>query len=157
MTEEKSKSSVGKKESSRNESNNDDDFEQFDASQMSGLAEHIIYDLSIPITILAKESAMVPIDRWVVEGSPVLLFDPKLNEVNAIKAIHFKNTTPLVLANGSISVLEGGRFVSQSSFTPMLIGDDALIPYGYNTTVSITRKNKIETIPIKAELTYSVE
>lgn len=81
---------------------------------------------------------MVPIDRWAVESECVLLYDPKLSETNVIKAVHMHNNTPLVLSNGSISVLEGGRFVSQSEFTPMLKGDDTLIPYGYNTTLSVT-------------------
>jgi len=58
------------------------------------------------------------------------------------------NDTKLVLANGSISVLEYGRFVGQVQFTPMLPGDDQLIPYGLDTTVSISK-----TLPDDLQLT----
>ena len=44
-----------------------------------------------------------------------------------------------VLAPGTVSVSDGGRLVSQSAFTPMLPGDEALISYGEDGTLSIQR------------------
>ena len=44
-----------------------------------------------------------------------------------------------MLANGSVSVLEGGRFVSQLQFTPMLPGDEQLVIYGEDGTVSVSK------------------
>jgi len=59
------------------------------------------------------------------------------------------------LAPGSIAVLEGGRFVNQSEFAPMLPNDDQLVPYGLDSTVSISRSlppglqsTKVETVEI---------
>jgi len=49
------------------------------------------------------------------------------------------NTSDRILANGSISVIEGGRFVSQTEFMPMLPNDDQLIAYGMDSTVSVIR------------------
>ncbi len=116
-----------------------DSFEKLDSTQMSGLCENITYQLSTPTTIASKESALVPIKMWELSGEQVLVYDSKLNEVNALKAIHIFNNSKDVLANGSISVLENGRFVSQIAFTPMLPKDDQLITYGYDTTVSIIK------------------
>jgi len=45
----------------------------------------------------------------------------------------------MVLAPGVVAVLEGSRFVAQAEFTPMLPGDDQLIPYGVDSTVSMVR------------------
>jgi len=115
---------------------------------MSGLAEHVVYILSNLVTIYAKESSLIPISEFLIKSDPVLYYDPKVNEVNAITACHLFNDTNLVLANGSISVLEHGRFVGQCSFTPMLPGDDQLIPYGLDSTVSITK-----TLPGDLQLT----
>jgi len=125
-----------------------EEFESLDASQMSGLAEHVVYILSNLVTIYAKESSLIPISEFLIKSDPVLYYDPKVNEVNAITACHLFNDTNLVLANGSISVLEHGRFVGQCSFTPMLPGDDQLIPYGLDSTVSITK-----TLPGDLQLT----
>ena len=119
-------------------------FESLNATQMSGISEHIVYELKNPTTIYSKESAMVPIQRWDLKGEEVLVYDPKLNELNAIKAIDLQNCTKDVLAFGSISVLENGRFVSQSPFTPMLPKEDQLITYGYDTTISIEKRVPIE-------------
>ena len=114
-------------------------FEKLDSTQMSGLCENITYLLSQPTTIASKESALVPIKNWLLSGEQVIVYDSKLNEVNALKAIHIFNNSKDVLANGSISVLENGRFVSQIPFTPMLPKDDQLITYGYDTTISIEK------------------
>ena len=123
---------------------NTENFEKLDSTQMSGLCENITYILNTPTTILSKESALVPIKFWELTGEQIIFYDTKLNEVNAIKAIHIYNNSKDVLANGSISVLENGRFVSQIPFTPMLPKDDQLITYGYDTTVSIEKSNPSE-------------
>lgn len=135
-----------------------DQFECLNATQMSGLAEHILYELKNTTTIYSKESALVPIQKWELLGDEVLVYDSKINELNALKAIDIQNSSKDVLANGSISVLENGRFVSQIPFTPMLPKDDQLITYGYDTTISIEKKIPVEQQETKVscvELLYS--
>ena len=137
-----------------------EEFESLNATQMSGISEHVVYELKNPTTIYSKESAMVPIHKWDLKGEEVIVYDPKLNELNAIKAIDLQNSTKDVLANGSISVLENGRFVSQIAFTPMLPKDDQLITYGYDTTISIEKTVPSvlqESILSNVELIYSKE
>jgi len=132
-----------------------DDFESLDAAQMSGLAKHVIYDVGVPVTIRAKESGLVPILSSKVEGDLVLVYDSRVNELNAVRAVHLRNSTGQVLAPGLISVLEDGRFVSQSQFTPMLVNDDQLVSYGYDSTLSIMKnlpgdlqENNVERIDV---------
>jgi len=125
------------------------EFESIDAAQMSGLSEHVIYDIPTKISILAKESAMVQIASFPLKGSKVLLYDPKTNEINASKALHLVNISDTVLANGTVSVIEGGRFVSQTEFTPMLHNDDQLLIYGVDSTVSSSCQ-KLESIQVTA-------
>jgi len=55
------------------------------------------------------------------------------------RAVHIFNTTDGVFANGSINVLEGGRFVAQCQFAPMIPGDDQLLELGEDTTLSVLR------------------
>eukprot|EP00697_Spironema_sp_BW2_P005338 gnl/Spiro4/17443_TR9278_c0_g1_i1.p1 gnl/Spiro4/17443_TR9278_c0_g1~~gnl/Spiro4/17443_TR9278_c0_g1_i1.p1 ORF type:complete len:804 (+),score=214.77 gnl/Spiro4/17443_TR9278_c0_g1_i1:40-2451(+) len=114
-------------------------FESLDSIQMGGLSQHVVYTLVDPVTIRSKESAMVSIASYTIGGSRVLVYDPKASEVNATRAVHIKNNTSEVLCNGSISVLENGRFVGQTQFTPMLPGDDQIVAYGLDTTVSISK------------------
>lgn len=99
---------------------------------MTGLAENIVYQVPLPVTLLAKESMLVPIATHSISGAKVLMYDPKVNEViicilqflklaklNAGKYCHIRNNTNMILAPGAISVLEGGRFTNQTDFTPV--------------------------------------
>uniref|UniRef100_A0A7S3KXZ8 Ubiquitin-like domain-containing protein n=1 Tax=Amphora coffeiformis TaxID=265554 RepID=A0A7S3KXZ8_9STRA len=117
----------------------DEQFEALDAVAISGLAEHVVYNLENPISIPSQCRVSVPVFRCLLPGARVVVFDEKANAVNACKAIHLKNDSDRVLANGSISVLEGGRFVAQLEFAPMLPGDDQIVRYGEDGTVSVER------------------
>ena len=118
-----------------------DDNEQFEsltAMQMSGLSEHVVYDVAGTVTIRAKESAIVPITTKSLPGDRVLQYDPKENEVVLTKCIHVRNESDTVLAPGNVSIFDGGRFVSQVQFPPMLPGDDQLISYGEDGSTSVS-------------------
>jgi len=120
------------------------------------LSDHVIYEIPSKISILAKESAMVQIASFPLKGTKVLLYDPKTNELNASKAIHLVNTSDAVLANGTISVIEGGRFVSQTEFTPMLQNDDQLLIFGVDSTVSSSCKKEESTEVTSVKILYQV-
>jgi len=113
--------------SSNRIANDDEDYESIDSSQMSGLSEHVVYTINTPVTIRSRESALVTINKWQMDAQLVLYYDPKINDLNAIKAVHLRNNSGVVLAPGSIAVLDNGRFVAQCAFTPMLPDDDQLI------------------------------
>jgi len=108
---------------------------------------------------------VLPIMTLQPEGDRVLVFDAKETEVNAVKAVHLRNTTDTVLTNGVVAILEGGRFMGQADFTPMLPNDDQLIPYGEDTSVSITRtfpkgsqSNEVERLePITTEVSQTAQ
>jgi len=137
-----------------------DSFESLQSSQISGILDHVVYEILSPVTILAKESSLLSIAQYFIKGDPVLYYDPKVNEVNAIKAFHIINDTNTVLSNGSISVLENGRFVGQCEFTPMIENDDQLVPYGMDSTVSVVRSNPTElqqTNVEKIEIKWDIE
>ncbi|CAF0726044.1 unnamed protein product [Adineta steineri] len=121
------------------DADDDENYESIDSSQMSGLSEHVVYTINTPVTIRSHESALVTINKWHMDAQLVLYYDPKINDLNAIKAVHLRNNSGVVLAPGSIAVLDNGRFVAQCAFTPMLPDDDQLINYGFDSTVSILR------------------
>mmetsp|Transcript_13597 Transcript_13597/g.24242 ORF Transcript_13597/g.24242 Transcript_13597/m.24242 type:complete len:500 (-) Transcript_13597:2165-3664(-) len=114
-------------------------YESVSAAQMSGLSEHVVYEVLQPITVRSKESVVVPILSHTLSGERILMYDPKTSEVSATKCIHLQNNSSHVLSNGHVCIHDGGRFVQQAEFTPMLPGDDQLIPYGEDTTVYIAR------------------
>eukprot|EP00441_Pelagodinium_beii_P035213 CAMPEP_0197630560 /NCGR_PEP_ID=MMETSP1338-20131121/7999_1 /TAXON_ID=43686 ORGANISM="Pelagodinium beii, Strain RCC1491" /NCGR_SAMPLE_ID=MMETSP1338 /ASSEMBLY_ACC=CAM_ASM_000754 /LENGTH=814 /DNA_ID=CAMNT_0043201795 /DNA_START=63 /DNA_END=2507 /DNA_ORIENTATION=- len=124
---------------SKAQSGDDDGFESLDSLATKGLAEHVLYEVKEKVTIRSKESAIVPVSKNAIKGDRVLVYDFKESEVAVKRAIHLVNSTDSVFANGTVNVLEGGRFVAQCQFTPMIPGDDQLIMLGEDTTLSVTR------------------
>jgi len=116
----------------------DANFETLDAMQLAGLSEHVVYSLKEAVTVAAGHSASVPIGCYDLGGKKVLVYDPKESSTCAARCVHLSNTSDRVLAPGTVSVLDDGRLISQSPFTPMLPGDEQLIPFGQDSTHSIT-------------------
>ena len=125
----------------RRDSGKDDDgnFESLDPSAMAGLFENVVYTIPHPVSLKSRESSSIEIAKLQLSGRRVLVFDSKENEVNAVRCIYLVNNSDIILAPGVITVVDNGRFVGQSQFTPMLTGDDSLIPYGEDSTVMIRR------------------
>ena len=117
----------------------DANFESIDPSQLKGLGENVVYNVAGKVCIAAKQQANIEIARMNLEGSRVLVYNAKENEVNVVRNVHLINSSDTVLAPGSITVTDGGCFVGQSQFTPMLPKDDSLIPYGIDSTVTVRR------------------
>ena len=152
-----SRKSKAKKVSTGASANEDDDeeFESLDASVLRGLGEHIVYSVATPVTIKAHTSALLDVAHLRLEGTRVLVYNHKSNEMNAIRNVHLVNTSDIVLAPGTVSVLDNGRFVGQAQFVPMLPGDDTLVPYGEDSTVSVTRSVKTSEKLSSVEPVYS--
>ena len=131
----------------------DDDFESLDASVLRGLGEHICYNVAKPVSIAAGTSAVVDIAKLTILGDRVLVYNAKENQLNAVRHVHVVNNSDMVLAPGSIAVFDHGRLVGQAQFVPMLPGDESLVPYGEDTTVSTTtaksaKKSVVEAAPL---------
>jgi ubiquitin len=117
----------------------DKNFESLDPRAMAGLSENVIYSIPTPVTLKANESTSVEIANLYLHGRRVLVYDPKENEVNAMRCIHLINNSNMVLAPGVITVVDDGHFVGQSQFAPMIPEDDSLVSYGEDSTVMIRR------------------
>jgi len=123
--------------------NDEEQFESLDPSQMSGLGEHVVYDVQNRVSIEAGESALVEImDIDCLDACRVVVFDRKESDINCIRKIHLCNSTDHILAPGSIAVIDDGRLVSQAHLTPLLPGDDTLVPCGEDSTLSVVCKER---------------
>merc|ERR1712166_599577 len=118
-----------------------DQFESLDMTQLSGIGELVTYDCPYPVSVKANESAILELAKLQLNAKRVLVYEKKENDLNVTRNIHLTNSSDLVLAPGSVTVVDGGVFAGQSQFTPMLPGDDCLVPYGQDSTVSVQATN----------------
>eukprot|EP00746_Dinoflagellata_sp_MGD_P085670 gnl/MRDRNA2_/MRDRNA2_33900_c0_seq1.p1 gnl/MRDRNA2_/MRDRNA2_33900_c0~~gnl/MRDRNA2_/MRDRNA2_33900_c0_seq1.p1 ORF type:complete len:938 (-),score=199.62 gnl/MRDRNA2_/MRDRNA2_33900_c0_seq1:363-3176(-) len=116
-----------------------DDFEALPVTQMSSVAEQVVYEVAQLVSIRAQENAMVPIMTLHLPADRVLHYDPKEDEIKVVKCIHLYNPSDGVLAPGEIAIFDAGLFVGQAQFAPMLPGDDQLVTYGEDGSVSVMR------------------
>jgi len=148
-------SAMQKKGAAAGSSADGDGFESLGRIATSGITETVIYEVKQLVSIAAGEVANVRIGKYALKGTKVLVFDYKENQVNCSKCMHIENRNDTVFANGTISVvMQGGHFCNQSPFVPMLPGDDCLISYGADTSVSVSRedaasKSKDEVVDLK--------
>jgi len=116
-----------------------DAWESLDTLATKGLAQHVLYEVRDKVSIHSGQTAIVPVSSDAIKGDRVLVYDPKSSEVNVKRAVHLRNTSDQVFANGTVNVLEGGRFVAQCQLAPMIPNDDQLIELGEDTTLSVER------------------
>lgn len=110
---------------------------------MSGIGEHVIYKVPVPVGVHQKETCIVPIKTVAsAAGKTILVYEPAENDVNCQRAVNLTNDTGVVLAPGSIAVFEDGRFVGQTEFAPMLPGDDQIVSYGLDSTINIAKAER---------------
>jgi len=120
-----------KKEKRRNKKvesdDNDDQFEAINLKSLAGLTDDIRYDVGELVNIKSKESSLVLIFKTKVYAEKCILFDPKENDVNALRTLFIKNNSTYQLINGTASIYEGDRFAGQTLFTPQLQGEEQLL------------------------------
>ena len=98
----------------------------------------------ILVNLQAGESALIEVSDQSISGQRVVVYDSKENPINAIRNVHIENSTSTTFCPGSIAVYNDGRIVSQAIFTPLIPGDDTLIAYGEDSTISVTSlKNEV--------------
>ena len=96
------------------------------------------------MNLQAGESALIEVSDQSISGQRVVVYDSKENPINAIRNVHIENSTSTTFCPGSIAVYNDGRIVSQAIFTPLIPGDDTLIAYGEDSTISVTSlKNEV--------------
>ena len=103
------------------------EYEALSSTQLQGVGEHIVYDVAVPLSLRAGESAQVTVAKYELEAERCLLYDYSENAVNARRMVHVTNPEDgSVLAAGSITVTEGGRLQCQTELEP-LYGIKALL------------------------------
>jgi len=117
----------------------EENFEALDAQALAGLFEHVVYTAPTPVSVSAYSTAVVPLaSHRGLSGEQVLVFDPKENAVCATKCVHLTNESDAVLAPGEVNIYCDGQFVHQAMLTPMLPGDEQLVPWGEDSTLSVS-------------------
>jgi hypothetical protein len=100
------------------------------------------YAINQPVTIPLQGSAMIPIIGDKVQGERICLYNPGLYLSHPMTGIKLKNTTPLHLMAGPITVFDGSVYAGDALIEDVAPGEERLITYAMDLEVDVERQAK---------------
>ncbi len=101
------------------------------------LGEAFEYKVADPVTLPRFKSALVPVIREQVTARPLSVYNPAIHPTYPLKGFHVTNTTKQFLAQGPLTVYEGGTAVGQARISDVKPGDTRLIAYAIDLDVPV--------------------
>lgn len=111
------------------------------AAQGAQAGELFEYAIREPVSIERQKSAMLPILSQGVEGRKVSIYNPAVQPKHPLNGFRLKNTSPLHLMQGPITVFDGGAYAGDARVEDLAPGQERLISY------ALDLKTECEAVP----------
>lgn len=106
-------------------------------AEAQNLGEAFEYKVADPVSLPRFKSALVPVIREQVEARSLSVFNPTIHPTHPLKGFYLKNTTKQFLAQGPLTVYDGGTAVGQARIADVKPGDSRLIAYAIDLDVPL--------------------
>ncbi|MBP3958952.1 DUF4139 domain-containing protein [Gemmata sp. G18] len=93
------------------------------------LGDMFEYTIDEPITLAKQKSALVPLVNEAVEGSRVSIFNANTLAKHPLLGLKLVNKTKLHLAQGPVTVFDGGTFAGDARLPDIKPGETRLVSY----------------------------
>ncbi len=114
------------------------------AAQTKDLGELFEYNISKPVTIKRKQSALVPILTEEIKARRILLYNKNEHDKNPNACLEITNNTVLTLERGPVTIVYDNNLAGEA-IIPFLNKDDTrLLNYAVEQAVIITHEEKSE-------------
>jgi len=112
------------------------------------LGELFEYNISNPVTIKRKQSALVPILTEVIKARRVLLYNKNEYDKNPNACLEITNNTDLTLERGPVTIIYDDNLAGEA-IVPFLNKEDTrLLNYAVEQAVLITHEAKTESLSV---------
>jgi hypothetical protein len=101
------------------------------------LGEAFSYSVADPVTLPRFKSALVPVIRETVPVRPLSVYNPAIHPTYPLKGFHVTNSTKQFLAQGPLTVYDGGTAVGQARIADVKPGDTRLVAYAIDLDVPV--------------------
>jgi len=116
--------------------------------QTKDLGELFEYNISNPVTIKRKQSALVPILTEVIKARRVLLYNKNEYDKNPNACLEITNNTNLTLERGPVTIIYDDNLAGEA-IVPFLNKEDTrLLNYAVEQAVLITHEAKTESLSV---------
>ena len=115
------------------------------ATQLGDFFQYLIEN---PVSLPRQKSAMLPIVNQDVEGTKVSIYNQGVHAKFPLLGLRFKNSTPLHLMQGPMTVFEGQNYAGDSRILDLQPKEERLLSYAIDlgTEVEPVVKNPAECI-----------
>ena len=113
-------------------------------AQAGEVGELFQYVIDTPVTLERQKSAMLPIVNGPVEAAKVSIYNPSVQPKHPLSGFRLKNTTPLHLMQGPITVFDGGAYAGDAQIADLPPGSERLVSYALDLDTEVASESKSE-------------
>jgi hypothetical protein len=106
------------------------------------LGDQFQYVISQPISVARQKSALVPIVNASVDGTRVSIYNEKNLAKFPMLGLKFKNTTPLHLMQGPITVFAEDSFAGNALIADLQPGEERLLSFAVDLSTEVKTEAK---------------
>jgi len=95
------------------------------------------YHLDQSVTLNKHQSALLPIIGQSLQGQKVAVYNQSVNGKHPLNGYRLKNSSPLHLMQGPITVFDGGAYAGDAQIQDLAPGQDRLISYALDLNTEV--------------------
>jgi hypothetical protein len=111
-------------------------------AQAAKAGELFQYAIEQPVSIERQKSAMIPIVNQEVEAQKVSIYNESVQPRFPLNGLRLKNTTPLHLMQGPVTVFDGGVYAGDARIEDLQPKEERLIAYAMDLAVEVEPQHK---------------
>jgi hypothetical protein len=105
------------------------------------------YQIAQPVTVRRDRSALIPILQTRMEGSRVSVFNEATRRNRPMSGMLLKNTSPLTLEDGALTVIDGNAYAGESLMERLKPGEQRLISFALDLSTLVTVREEEDRAP----------
>jgi hypothetical protein len=117
-------------------------------TQTKDLGELFEYNISNPVTIKRKQSALVPILTESIKAKRILLYNKNEHNKNPNACLEITNNTKLTLERGPATIIYDDNLAGEAIIPFLNKGDTRLLNYAVEQAIIITHEQKSENLSV---------
>jgi hypothetical protein len=117
-------------------------------TQTKDLGELFEYNITNPVTIKRKQSALVPILTESIKAKRVLQYNKNENDKNPNACLEITNNTQLTLERGPVTIIYDDNLAGEAIIPFLNKGDTRLLNYAVEQAVIINHEAKSENLSV---------
>ncbi|HVF43398.1 MAG TPA: carboxypeptidase regulatory-like domain-containing protein [Pyrinomonadaceae bacterium] len=106
------------------------------------------YRIEQPVTVRRDRSALIPILQTRMEGSRVSVFRESEGRQRPMSGLMLKNTSPLTLEGGALTVIDGDAYAGESLLERLKPKEERLVTFALDLGTLVTVREEIEDAPV---------